>query len=120
MASLLDLKVKTLISLGRYQVAKDALFILEGLELSQEIIKNLGEYSEKIENGIEREKIIIKEKIEQEKIEEASRIELKRKAFEMVNSYGYGKVKENGNIGVLWILMGILLFQLSIGVFTQL
>ena len=84
LASLLDLKVKTLISLGRYQEAKDALFILEGLELSEDIIKNLGEYSEKIENGVEKEKLLLAQKLEKEKakIQAAKELEAKRKEEE--------------------------------------
>lgn len=53
--SLLDLKVKTLIALGRYSEANDALYVLEGLELSDEIVNNIGGYSVKIEKGIEAE-----------------------------------------------------------------
>lgn len=53
--SLLDLKVKTLIALGRFSDAQDALYILEGLELSDEIVSNIGGYSVNIEKGIEAE-----------------------------------------------------------------
>lgn len=53
--SLLNFKVKTLIVLGKYKEAKDVLYILEGLELSEEIINNIGSYSVKIEKGLERE-----------------------------------------------------------------
>lgn len=61
-----NLKIKILVKQDKFKDASKALYILEGLELNDDIMKDMANYSETISKGIEKEKILEKKKKERE------------------------------------------------------
>jgi RNA polymerase subunit RPABC4/transcription elongation factor Spt4 len=53
-----NLKIKALVKQGKFSEASKALYVLEGLELDDEIMEDMASYSEAISKGIEREKAL--------------------------------------------------------------
>ncbi|PLX13428.1 MAG: hypothetical protein C0598_03630 [Marinilabiliales bacterium] len=75
-----NLKVKALVGKGEFKKAKKQLFILEGLNLSEDILRDISQYSPKIENGLlaerkEEERLRAIELEEQRKEQERLRAE---------------------------------------------
>lgn len=68
MATSQNLKIKTLVKLKEYQKAKRELELLYGLNPSNDIYKEIAEYSSKIDDGVEVEQLALKRKKEQERI----------------------------------------------------
>lgn len=73
-----NLKVKTLLAQGKFQKAKDELYILEGLNLSESILKDISQYTADIDAGIEKERKAREAEIARQKAAEEARIEKAR------------------------------------------
>jgi len=82
LATAQNLKVKAYIGLEEFEQAKKELYILEGLNLSESVIKDISNYSLTIENGIEAEKKRKQAIIEKERQDELARQERLRKEEE--------------------------------------
>lgn len=83
-----NLKVKALVGKGEYSKAKQQLFILEGLNLSEDILRDVSQYSPKIEDGLlaerkEKERLraieLEKQQKEQERLKAEEELNLKKR-----------------------------------------
>ena len=101
LATAQNLKVKALIGQGSFLEAQKELDVLYSLNPSGAVFKDIAQYSSKIDDGIEAEKLAL----ERVKLAELKKEERKRELKEKANyaTYngpeGLGKVSENGLVG---------------------
>ena len=97
LAAAQNLKVKSLVGQGKYIKAKDELYILEGLKLSNDILKDISLYSSKIEKFVEAEKARV-----EKQAEEVKKMERLIRNADFDNEYGgYGKIGDYPNYGMI-------------------